>query len=70
MYLKNLNLPIIATHEVYYLDKDMHEAHDAYLCIGEKTYVNVKERRKYSNQHYLKTALKKCMNFLKICQKL
>ena len=53
---KQLNLPIIATHEVFYLDKEMHEAHDAYLCIGEKTYVNVKERRKYSNQHYLKTS--------------
>jgi len=51
-----LELPIIATNEVYYLDKGMHEAHDAYLCIGEKTYVNVKERRKYSNQHYLKNS--------------
>jgi len=53
---KKLDLPIIATHEVFYLDKDMHEAHDAYLCIGEKTYVNVKERRKYSNEHYLKSS--------------
>ena len=53
---KKFNLPTIATNEVYYLDKDMHEAHDAYLCIGEKTYVNVKERRKYSNQHYLKNS--------------
>ena len=26
-----LELPIIATNEVFYLDKDMHEAHDAYL---------------------------------------
>ena len=49
-------LPLIATHEVYYLTKDMHEAHDAYLCIGEKTYVNVKDRRKYSNHHYLKSS--------------
>ena len=53
---EELGLPIIATHEVYYLTKDMHEAHDAYLCIGEKTYVNSKERRKYSDQHYLKTS--------------
>ena len=52
----NLNLPIIATHEVFYLDKDMHEAHDAYLCVGEKTYVNAKDRRKYSDQHYLKSS--------------
>ena len=51
-----LSIPIIATHEVFYLDKDMHEAHDAYLCVGEKTYVNVKERRKYTNSHYLKNS--------------
>ena len=53
---EKLSLPLIATHEVFYLEKDMHEAHDAYLCIGEKTYVNVKERRRYSNEHYLKTS--------------
>jgi len=52
---EELKLPIIATHEVFYLEKDMHEAHDAYLCIGEKTYVNVKDRRKYTSEHYLKT---------------
>ena len=53
---EKLSLPLIATHEVFYLDKDMHEAHDAYLCVGEKTYVNVKDRRKYTNEHYLKTS--------------
>jgi len=51
-----LSIPIIATHEVFYLDKDMHEAHDAYLCVGEKSYVNVQDRRKYNNSHYLKSA--------------
>ena len=49
-------LPIIATHEIFYLDKTMHEAHDAYLCVGEKTYVNIKDRRKYTDSHYLKTS--------------
>ena len=49
-------LPLIATHEVFYLEKNMHEAHDAYLCVGEKTYVNVKDRRKYTDEHYLKTS--------------
>lgn len=53
---EKLALPIIATHEVFYLDKDMHEAHDAYLCVGEKTYVNVKDRRKYTDSHYLKSS--------------
>ena len=33
----------------------MHEAHDALTCIGAKTYVNEKNRIKYSNQHYFKS---------------
>ena len=51
-----LSLPIIATHEVFYLEKDMHEAHDAYLCVGEKTYVSAKDRKKYTDAHYLKNS--------------
>ena len=51
-----LKLPIIGTQEVFYLEKHMYEAHDAYLCVGEKTYINVKNRRKYSDEHYLKTS--------------
>ncbi|MDC1476402.1 PHP domain-containing protein, partial [Pelagibacteraceae bacterium] len=53
---EKLSIPIIATHEVFYLDKSMYEAHDAYLCVGEKTYVNVKERRRYTDSHYLKNS--------------
>jgi DNA polymerase III subunit alpha len=49
-----LKIPIIATNEVFYLTKDMHEAHDALICIGNKTYVNEKNRIKYSPEHYLK----------------
>ena len=35
-YSKSLNIPLIATQEVFYLNKDMYEAHDALICIGEK----------------------------------
>ena len=49
-----LKIPIIATNEVFYLQKDMHEAHDALICIKDKTYINEKNRLKFSNQHYLK----------------
>ncbi len=52
---KELSIPIIASNEVFYLTKDMHEAHDALICIGNKTYVNEKNRIKFSNQHYLKS---------------
>ena len=58
-----LKLPLIATHEVFYLDKSMYEAHDAYLCVGEKTYVHVKDRRKYSDSHYLKSSTEMCQLF-------
>ena len=57
-YLLNLsslyNLPIIAGQEVYYLDSSMAEAHDALICIGEKQFIDDKNRFRYSNQHYLK----------------
>ena len=50
-----VSIPIIASQEVFYINKDMHEAHDALLCIGEKTYVDEKNRKKYSDQHYIKS---------------
>ena len=52
---KKLDIPIIATNEVFYISKDMHDAHDALICIGNKTYLNEKNRVKYSNNHYLKS---------------
>ena len=50
-----IKIPIIATNETFYLNKDMHEAHDALLCIGSKTYINETNRVKYSPNHYFKT---------------
>ena len=50
----NLEIPLIATNEVYYLDKNMHEAHDALICIKNKAYINEKNRFRFTNQHYLK----------------
>ncbi len=51
----DLEIPVIATNEVFYLDKEMHEAHDALICIGNKTYINEKNRLRLTDQHYLKT---------------
>ncbi len=53
---KKYEIPIIATNEVYYLDKEMHEAHDALMCIGQKTYINDQKRLKLTNNHYLKSS--------------
>ena len=51
---KSSDIPLIATQEVYYLEKGMYEAHDALTCIGEKNFVDDKNRFKYSDQHFLK----------------
>ena len=53
-YSKSFEIPLIATQEVFYLSKDMHEAHDALICIGNKNFVEDTNRFKYSDQHYLK----------------
>ncbi len=53
---KKLDIPLIATNEVFYINKDMHEAHDALICIKNKTYVNEKNRVRFSNHHYLKSS--------------
>jgi DNA polymerase-3 subunit alpha len=47
-------IPLIATQEVFYLTKDMYEAHDALVCIGQKNFINETNRVKYSDQHYFK----------------
>ena len=51
---KELNVPIIASHEVYYLDKNIYDAHDALMCIGSKNYINDKNRLRLSDNHYFK----------------
>ena len=51
---KIFQIPLIATQEVFYLNEDMHEAHDALTCIGNKQFIDDKARFKYSNQHFLK----------------
>ena len=51
---KSKNIPLIATQEVYYLHKEMYEAHDALRCIGEKNFIEDANRFRLSNQHFLK----------------
>ena len=52
---KSLQVPLIATQEIFYLTEDMYEAHDALICIGEKNFVEDKNRFKYNNHHYFKS---------------
>ena len=51
---KELEIPIIASQEVFYINKEMFEAHDALTCIGEKSFVEDNSRIKLSDQHFIK----------------
>ena len=60
-------LPLIASQEIFYLKEEMYEAHDALVCIGEKNFIDDRNRFRYSNQHYLKKHEEDCRSF---CPKL
>jgi DNA polymerase-3 subunit alpha len=51
-----LDLPLVATNDVYFPKSDMYEAHDALICIAEGAYVDQQQpRRRLTPQHYFKT---------------
>ncbi len=60
------DIPLVATNDAYFLTPDMYEAHDALLCIAEKTYVSEQNRRRVTPEHYLKTEEEMCQLFADI----
>ncbi|MEY4696621.1 MAG: hypothetical protein RIT14_1049, partial [Pseudomonadota bacterium] len=51
-----LDLPLVATNDVYFPKSAMFEAHDALICIAEGAYVDQQQpRRRLTPQHYFKT---------------
>ena len=50
---KSLNIPLIASQDVFYINKEMYEAHDVLTCIGNKSFVEDDNRLKLSNHQYL-----------------
>jgi len=49
-------LPLVATNEPYFIDPDIHQAHDALLAINEGSYILEKDRRQVTREHYLKSS--------------
>ena len=51
-----MDLPLVATNDVYFPKSDMYEAHDALICIAEGAYVDQQgPRRRLTAQHYFKS---------------
>lgn len=47
-----LDLPAVAAQHPHFATPDKHGSHDALLCIGESTYLSVKDRRRVTRDHY------------------
>src|SRR5881275_615827 len=50
------DLPLVATNDAYFPDRDYYEAHDALLCIAEGRAVADDDRRRLTPEHYFRPA--------------
>lgn len=50
------DIPLVATNEVFFAEKNMHDAHDALMCIAEGMTVSRADRRRVTAEHYFKSA--------------
>ena len=50
-----LNIPLVATNDMYFLTPEMHEAQDILSCIGEGRFFLETDREKLSKQQYFKS---------------
>ena len=50
-----LDLPIVATHDVRFMKAEDAEAHDAMMCIANGAYLGQEDRPQVQGQQYLKT---------------
>ncbi len=51
-----MDLPLVATNDVYFPKTELYEAHDALICIAQGAYVDQQEpRRRLTPQHYFKS---------------
>ncbi|MGI9417326.1 MAG: DNA polymerase III subunit alpha [Geminicoccaceae bacterium] len=49
------DLPLVATNDVHFLEQQEYEPHDVLLCIEQGVQVGVRERRRVTPEHRLKT---------------
>ncbi len=49
---KELQVPLVATNEIYYLKKEDADAHEVLVCIGSKKALSDPDRIKFENSNY------------------
>lgn len=58
-----LDLPLVATNQPFFVGPDMYQPHDALLCMAESTYVAATDRRKVNPEYRFKSAEEMCALF-------
>lgn len=53
---QKLELPIVATNDIYFATPNLHIAHDALLCVADGAYVSQDNRRQVTPEHYFKSS--------------
>ena len=59
----DLDLPVVATNEIYFGKSGDYEAHDTLICIAEGRYVSEDDRRKLTEEHHFKSQDAMCALF-------
>lgn len=49
------NIPLVATNDCYFINKNMFEAQDALSCIADGRYISEKDRPRLTRDHYFKS---------------
>ena len=50
------HIPLAATNDCFFAKREMHEAHDALLCIAEARLLSERDRRRVTPEHWFKPA--------------
>ncbi len=50
------DVPLVATNECFFANEGMYAAHDALICIAEKSFVSMHNRRRLTPDHRFKSA--------------
>ncbi len=53
---KSLDLPLVATNDVHFLERSHHEAHDVLICIGTSAMIHDERRMHYPTEVYFKSS--------------
>ncbi|MBI1250182.1 MAG: DNA polymerase III subunit alpha [Alphaproteobacteria bacterium] len=51
-----MGLPLVATNDVRFAQRDGHAAHDALMCIAASSYLGETDRPRVTEEHYFKSA--------------